>query len=507
MKSRDDRQEGLFFSSTDRITEKKTHISRDKYEGAMLFSAVGDALGWPLENVSHKAKPYMQRKLPIKSFVNWRKVIGGRYWGYLEEIPAGTYSDDTQLSIAVARCINQNGVFRADRFAYEELPLWLHYERGGGRATKLAARNIVKVKKSDWLHNYFKGGETSYFNAGGNGAAMRNLPIALAKAHNVKAVIIESMKNAVITHGHPRGIVGSIAYGLALKHVLLSSESDARKNLVDSLVSELEISYETILNDKDTHTWIKDWNKNKPKQSQAFEVVYQETIKEAKTYLTAIPNFSERDSRAFYAYVGALSRTTKGSGVATVIAALFTFVKSGANPAGAIVEAANMLDSDTDTVAGFVGGLLGATYGTAAVPSHLANDVQDREYLLLLAQQLHDLNFRDNKRSKIAEIDIDADFKKSKVESYLQILAWEIGLHEMFWDALDEDDTINHPTLGQGIIRKKEVRNIEKEGYILKLIRVAFASGQTCTFRSRVKENSPIDESLSRRAAENFELL
>ena len=69
----------------------------------------------------------------------------------------------------------------------------------------------------------------------------------------------------------------------------------------------------------------------------------------------------------------------------------------------------------------------------------------------------------------------------------------------MFWDDLLEGDSIIHPTLGQGIITAKNTQEIpNKEEYEAKLIYVAFDSGQTCTFHSRVKNNSQVLESFQR---------
>src|SRR5207249_637940 len=142
--------------------------------GAVVFSAVGDALGWPTEQSGKK----MQSILPLRSFVRWRKLVGGRWWGYLDEVAPGEYSDDTQLMLAVARSISPSGSFEPETFAYGELPLWLHYERGGGKSVKAAARSLIR-RQNDWLHNSYRIGELDYRRAGANGAAMRNLPITL----------------------------------------------------------------------------------------------------------------------------------------------------------------------------------------------------------------------------------------------------------------------------------------------------------------------------------------
>ncbi|HZU03318.1 MAG TPA: ADP-ribosylglycohydrolase family protein [Ktedonobacteraceae bacterium] len=84
-------------------------------------------------------------EVPLRSFIEWKKLVGGKWWGYEEVIEPGAYSDDTQLALAVSRCIAETGDFEPERFAYEELPLWLQYERGGGRSVKTAAKPFIRV--------------------------------------------------------------------------------------------------------------------------------------------------------------------------------------------------------------------------------------------------------------------------------------------------------------------------------------------------------------------------
>jgi hypothetical protein len=88
-----------------------------------------------------------------------------------------------------------------------------------------------------------------------------------------------------------------------------------------------------------------------------------------------------------------------------------------------------------------------------------------------------------------------------RTDAYFRILAWEIGLHEMFGDVFMEDDMVVHPALGRGTITKKEVRPIQREGYVAKLINVKFDCGQLCIFHSRVEHNEKVSESLAEEVA------
>lgn len=464
--------------------------SLEKYEGALVFSAVGDALGWPTEFLTPDVKRKLPFELPVHGYISWRKRVGGKWWGYLEQIGPGEYSDDTQLTLAVARSISETGEFDPERFAYEELPLWLHYERGGGRSVKTAARELIR-RKGDWLHNFYKQGPIDYRNAGANGAAMRNLPIALVHVNDEAALICDSFFNAVITHGHPRAILGTILFALAVRYVLADRSGQPRLTLVEYLRDTIASVGRFVVGNDRISEWIASWERTKDRDKGSFKILFQSTKEEVQHYLAAIPKFKEKEQEEYYHFVGALDPSTKGSGLSTVCTALYLYLRNGKKPEESIYTAVNVLGSDTDTIAVFLGSLLGAEYGITAVPCHLKEQVQDKDYLVRTARRLHAIVRREFAEQTAIRKRVD------RREAYFRILAWEIGLHEMFWDALDEGGIVVHPTLGKGEITQKDVREIPREGYVAKLIHIAFDCGQTCIFHSRVENNLKVSESLA----------
>ena len=423
---------------------------------------------------------------PLRDYIRWKKLVGGKWWGYEDVINPGDYSDDTQLTLSVARSIDSTGEFIPEYFAYLELPLWLNYERGGGRSIKTAARNILN-KKSQWFANFYRTSRTTYENAGANGAAMRNLPVALVNIKNEKKFILDSFRNSIITHGHPRAIIGSILIGGAQKYFLTHDKiilEDMQSYMYDLLKSSIHVAKK----DREISKWLKFQNNN-----STFEKIYENMVGEAQYFMNNLEKYLSKEDEQYYRLTRALSRGFKGSGTSTVVCAIYMALKYRENPESALFKAANMVGSDTDTIAGFVGSLIGA-HDMDVLDSkrirHLIRSIQDRRYFEDVGKYLWEIVF--------GSPDFIEERKISKDEAFLKIMAWEIGLHEMFWEALREGDLVVHPTLGKGTIQAKKEKKLRRDDYVAKIIEIRFNVGQTAYFHSRVSKAGLVKESVGR---------
>jgi ADP-ribosylglycohydrolase len=472
----------------DMYTEMKADRLLDKFQAAMVLSTAGDALGWPTEMGRYpRAVPNKQGRPYLDNFIEWEKLVGGRFWGYREKIRPGSYSDDTQLTLSLARCLTDQGDLDPNKFAYFELPLWLHYERGGGRAVKLAARTITRSRR-EWWRNFYKVGDITYRNAGANGAAMRALPLGLVNVQNEQRLYRDAFLNTIITHGHPRAIIGGVLYPAMAAYLIRASKLD-RKEFLDFAKNVVVDFPAALVQDQYLRTWIQEWDKeplNELTFKENLDLIKRETV----DYLGAIEGFLNRPDEDYYKYTGALSAAFRGSGTSTVCVALYLLLKYHEEPVKAVLSAVNTLQSDADTIANFVGGLAGSYYGMTVVPKQWIEYIQDRDYILRVARILHQISQGQVATNCALAGDI------SKEQALLRIIAWEIGLREMFWDALAEGEHLVHPALGGGIIKRKEVKRMMKQGYETKLIEVQFDCGQTCVFHSRVATDGHIGESL-----------
>jgi ADP-ribosylglycohydrolase len=198
------------------------------------WAAWADALGFISELTDERG---LQRRLgkhgpQLAVPVEWRRRVGGRY-GVEMELPAGCYSDDTQLRLAVGRAVTGAG-FDVEAFARVELPVWPSYALGGGRSSKAAAANLAKANTA-WYANFYEG----WTDGGGNGVAMRIQPHVWSASEpaghgqHMRDVLLD----AVTTHGHPRALFGAVLHAVALGETLATGKVPSADRWSDLLAT------------------------------------------------------------------------------------------------------------------------------------------------------------------------------------------------------------------------------------------------------------------------------
>jgi len=434
-----------------------------------MLSAIGDALGWITE--FEKSTEVLQKKYnttTIDRFFQWEKYVGGRFNGYLDKIETGSYSDDTQLILSVARSIKASGEIDNVYFSKIELPSWLCYARGAGRTIKNAAKKIER-KSANWNSNFFsfKAGNTTidYRESGANGAAMRILPIALANFNNPEKAKENIFANSIITHGHPRAIIGAMLYGFAINIMLQQKSNNFNfESFLTEIGKDIEFKFKPdFLNKLQYNVWINEWNNN---QTEDFISIYHRTVFETLTSLRDVYKFirDNKETKEALSDFGCFARSTKGSGISTVIAGIYLACKYFDKPEKAIVQAVNSIGSDTDSIAAFTGGLIGALYDNNIVPDKW-NNVQDADYLKLIADSLY----------KISLLENNIGIKKNSVSELKPI-------NEIISDIYSVNEEIYFNPLGKGTIKNiKRQKTLTRGKYNL-IIDIDFEIGQTCKF-------------------------
>jgi ADP-ribosylglycohydrolase len=355
----------------------------------MLWSAYGDALGFITEFCSKSGLERRTRGIShITKLLGWNRRIGGQY-GIDVELPIGCYSDDTQLRLATSRSIRGDGSFDVQTFSKVELPVWLSYAFGAGIGTKAAAESLRK-RQIQWNSNFFRSDYSRYTDGGGNGAAMRIQPhMWAARPNETDAEVLKNIvRNAVVTHGHSRAIVGAAFHGLSLLHTL------KQLNIPDppawfGILEELKILSDVITSDEELgYYWLPNWEKETHTSlTDAIAKCLDELKKDVSSAEKALVNYSVSTSGEMYRNLvkelGCFEKSSVGSGTKTAVLALYLSYAFRNNPHDGLVTAANVLGSDTDTIATMAGAIMGAT--TSVAPPE---QVADMEYLINEAERL-----------------------------------------------------------------------------------------------------------------------
>lgn len=340
-----------------------------------LWAAWGDALGFPAELVSDSAD--LRRRVAatkVETTVSWRRRIGGRM-GADVDLPAGMYSDDTQLRLAVSRSIRIANRFDVEAFSKIELPVFLAYGFGIGRGTRAAAQALAK-RSVRWYSNFFDTRASVYIAGGGNGAAMRIQPHVWAASElSAERVLPGVVRDSVVTHGHVRGILGAALHALSLAAVMREGAPPGPGQWTD-MVSSLKCVGDTVAADEALRErWIPVWEQN---VGRPFGDAVAAGISELRemTKLAMGASAARGPLEARYAElveaVGGRDPATRGSGTVSAVLALWLAHESGGDAAAAVRCAANLLGSDTDTLASMTGALVGP-FGGDILPGPLVD--------------------------------------------------------------------------------------------------------------------------------------
>ena len=447
------------------------NLLKSKFKASLVLTAIGDALGWITEFERSKANIHSKFGVDrIEDFYEWQKNVGGRFNGFVDQIQAGSYSDDTQLMLSVARSLLQQIKSPENYFAEIELPHWLSYARGAGRTIKNASKKITR-KSAHWNNNFFtfKVGDNKidYRDCGANGAAMRILPIAL-KYHDHKEELNDHIFcNSIVTHGHPRAILGAQVFAQSISYLITTKQSDFDwVNFLIHLGKDIKSKYSLNLLANDRLALWK--NKWETESEVKFEVLYDQTLTEIQVYLRDIYVFLRDDKpiNEVIKELGCFDPATRSSGVSTVIASIYLLCKFRDNQLGALTEAVNLIGTDSDSIAAFVGGMLGALYGESIIKDKWLI-VQDCEYIQRLGEELYD-DFTQ----------VKSDISKALITNSLSLKS----VDEIKTDNYSVGERVFFTPLGEGTISDLSKQDALSKGKYNLLLVVKFDVGQSCLF-------------------------
>lgn len=189
---------------------------RERALGAYLGLAVGDALGAPVEFMTAQEIRHAHGTL--------RSMVGG---GWLRLKP-GQVTDDTQMSLHLGRALIAAGGWNP-RTAAEEFTAWW-------RTRPIDIGNTCRRGIQRFITQGTLSGPPAESD-GGNGAAMRILPLALATLSDDARFAAAAIEQAHITHHHPLSDAATVALGRMVQCLLRGEGLPACRGVADRLVA------------------------------------------------------------------------------------------------------------------------------------------------------------------------------------------------------------------------------------------------------------------------------
>lgn len=188
----------------------------DRALGAYLGLAVGDALGATVEFLSpHEISDV---------YGLHRDIIGG---GWLK-LKRGQVTDDTQMALVLGEALLASAGFEA-RVAAEGLAAWLKSKPVDVGAT--CRRGIRRFILNGTLE------APPSENDAGNGACVRNLPVALATQGNDEAFASWTVAQCHLTHNHALSDAATLALGRMVQRLMAGEGIKACRAVADSLIA------------------------------------------------------------------------------------------------------------------------------------------------------------------------------------------------------------------------------------------------------------------------------
>jgi len=307
-----------------------------KYTGCLLGLAVGDALGAAVEFLKLGQIKEKYGASGIKDFDSWR--------GF----KAGSYTDDTQMSIATAEGLiksakewKKEGTLEPTPFIYKEYLRWLKSQdnpseiRAPGNTclSSLRSGEIGSMKKP--LNN-----------SKGCGGVMRVAPVGLAFERDV--AFYEGVNAAALTHGHPSGYLSA------------------------GFLAEL-ISY--IIEERDLRESVK-----AARETLVLYPSHEETLAKVDEALRLVEEkLAVKDS---------IYKIGEGwIGEEALAISLFCSLKFADNFSLGVQAAVNH-SGDSDSTGSITGSILGAKLGEEAIPKQWTAELENAEYVQDLGEEM-----------------------------------------------------------------------------------------------------------------------
>lgn len=309
----------------------------EKFVGAIVGVAVGDALGAPFEGID------ANRLFQESDQMDFAPVSG---------FPRGQYTDDTQMTLAIVKAILKDGEVNGRTVTEEFAQLWRSGEILGAGAS--CSEGVWRYIRGDaeWDKCGTKRGRA------GNGTAMRASPIGLWNYDAPERITRDAEVISIMTHTDERAVAGAIAVASAVAYLVTSQEASPTDfaERVSNSVSARSMEFARALD-------------KLPELLQADE-------------RDAVPAIINEGWTGHDPSFGVTPFV-----IPTVLASSYAFLKYPRDFSSAVRAVINM-GGDVDSTGSITGAMSGAFNGVGAIPQHLRDGVKDSRQIHELAAEL-----------------------------------------------------------------------------------------------------------------------
>jgi ADP-ribosylglycohydrolase len=304
-----------------------------RFQGCIVGLAIGDALGRPAE--------FLHTLAAIYARFGTEGVTDLEPDGH----PAGTFTDDTQMSLCVARALVRAGHAPLDTLMSDMAKEFVEWSRSAendrapGTTCMAGCRNLGRG--IGWQ-------EAGIVGSKGCGSAMRTAPIGLLYHDNERKLIAVARASSLPTHGHPTALASAATTALLTAWaVRRETPAEYPKRLACVM-----------------------------RQMNGGEQV--------AALVEKVPDLLQRRPEEVLCS-GALGEAWTGD--EAVASALYCFYRSPEDYRETVLTGANTV-GDSDSIACIAGAISGAYNGLDAIPKKWRAEVENASYLLQISAEL-----------------------------------------------------------------------------------------------------------------------
>lgn len=325
---------------------------KPNFENIFLGIAIGDAYGAGLE---FQDRNWIRANVDFSKFINKRSDINVPEKAvFTIDYKEWDYTDDTEMSIAVAKALMSSQKVTEDLFIKHFTDEYLlgfqtkGYKRNGHGSIRLVYNGEKRIEEiRDFQRNKVYPG---------NAPPMRAIPIGFV---NEELINEYAIVNATSTHPHPKAVDSSILIARAARGLLV--EDIAHEDLISYCVG--------WITDQETIERLELADRlHAPEflEGKDFEVLCGPQPLQKKEFIAGLYGLS---SNAMY----------------TAIASLY-FIKHSRSAFEGLKHSIN-LGGDVDSLASIVTGILAGKYGIGDLPSYMIENVEGVPYLKEIAKE------------------------------------------------------------------------------------------------------------------------